>query len=346
MKTKKIIAVLLAVAMIITAFAGCSANKPTEENSTNEPVSASSTTEAVSASNDGAINVSFLKGPTGMGGAYLWTQSDEGKTTNTYNITLDTDATTVGPKLMTGEYDIAAIPTNLAASLYKKSEGKVKVIAVNTLGVLYLVAKNNAVSSVADLKGKTILASGEGTIAQYALDYVLESNNLKVGEDVTVEYSTEHSESVAKALKGGYDVVLLPEPFVSQIITKDSSFAVAVNLTKEWENAGGCTLTMGCLAVNTKFYEENKAAVDAFLADYKASADYVNNNIDDAATLIESHDIMPAAVAKKAIPNANIVCYTDGEMKTALESFYGVLMQQNPKIIGGEMPSEDFYVVK
>ncbi len=340
--TKKIFAAVIVIMLILSAFAGCTDTKVNEENTTDienvtdEVVSNSSQTDV--------INVSLLKGPTGMGGAYMWEKSDNGETVNNYNIALDTDATTVGPKLMQGEYDIAAVPTNLAASLYQKSQGKVKVIAVNTLGVLYIVTKDGAVSSVEDLKGKTILASGQGTIAEYALNYVLESNNLVIGTDVTIEFATEHAESVTKALAGGYDAVLLPEPFVSQIITKDASFSVAINITEEWEKTGDCTLAMGCIAVNAKFYEENKDAVKAFLADYNESVNFVNGNIDDAATLIEKHNIMPAAVAKKAIPNANIVCYTGAEMKQALSSCYNVLLNQNAKIIGGQMPGDDFYV--
>ena len=342
MKTTKLLALILALMMILSSFAGCNDTKTNEEPSTDAETSsvAKNTTEAVKAT----VNLSLLKGPTGMGGAYMWEKSDNGETKNNYNITLDTDATVVGPKLMQGEYDIAAVPTNLAASLYQKSQGKVKVIAVNTLGVLYIVTKNNAVSSVADLKGKTILASGQGTIAEYALNYVLESNNLAIGTDVTIEFATEHAESVTKALAGGYDAVLLPEPFVSQIITKDNSFSVAINITEEWEKTGDCTLAMGCVAVNAKFYEENKETVKNFIADYSESVKYVNENIDDAATLIEKHNIMPAAVAKKAIPNANIVCYTGSEMKHALSSCYNVLLNQNAKIIGGQMPGDDFYV--
>ncbi|MBR5233537.1 MAG: PhnD/SsuA/transferrin family substrate-binding protein [Clostridia bacterium] len=340
--TKKIFAAVLAIMLILTAFAGCTDTTVNEETTTdNENVAE----EVISnAATTDIINVSLLKGPTGMGGAYMWEKSDNGETSNKYNITLDTDATTVGPKLMQGEYDIAAVPTNLAAALYQKSQGKVKVIAVNTLGVLYIVTKDGAVSSVADLKGKTILASGQGTIAEYALNYVLESNNLVIGTDVTIEFATEHAESVTKALTGGYDAVLLPEPFVSQIITKDNSFSVAINITKEWEKTGDCTLAMGCIAVNAKFYEENKEAVRSFLTDYSESVNYINENIENAATLIEKHNIMPAAVAKKAIPNANIVCYTGTDMKQALSSCYNVLFNQNAKIIGGQMPGDDFYV--
>ena len=342
MKKTKILALIMAVMMILVSFAACADTKTNEETSTDAETPK---TETVSENEvERVVNVSFLKGPTGMGGAYMWTKSDNGETANKYNISLDTDATTVGPKLMTGEYDIASIPTNLAASLYQKSEGKVKVIAVNTLGVLYIVTKDGAVNSVEDLKGKTILASGQGTIAEYALNYVLESNNLIIGTDVTIEFATEHAESVTKALAGGYDAVLLPEPFVSQICTKDPSFTVGINITEEWEKTGDCTLTMGCVAVNAKFYEENKDAVKAFLADFSESVDYVNTNIEDAAALIESHDIMAAAVAKKAIPNANIVCYTGEEMKSALSSCFTVLFEQNAKIIGGQMPGDDFYV--
>lgn len=344
MKTKKLITVILALMMILVSFAACANTQTPDEPTSPESVSDDVQSEPESETNAKVINVSFLKGPTGMGSAYMWTKSDRGETSNKYNITLDTDATTVGPKLMTGEYDIAAIPTNLAATLYQKSEGKVKVIAVNTLGVLYLVTKDNAVSSLDDLQGKNILASGQGTIAEYALNYVLEENGYKIGNDVTVEFTTEHSESVAKALAGGYDVVLLPEPFVSQLIAKDASFSVGVNLTEEWEKVGGATLTMGCLAVNAAFYENNKQAVASFLKDYAESAKFVNENIDDAAALIEEHDIMAAAVAKLAIPNSNIVCYTGEEMKTALEGCYEVLFEQNPQIIGGSMPDDDFYI--
>ncbi|MCD7775433.1 MAG: PhnD/SsuA/transferrin family substrate-binding protein [Clostridiales bacterium] len=336
MKSKKIIAMIMAALLMLLSFAACSGD--TTDEVTTEPETASDAAET------DAINVSVLKGPTGMGAAYMWTKSDSGETEYTYNFTLDTDATTVGPKLMTGEYDIASIPTNLAASLYQKSGGKVKVVAVNTLGVLYLVTKDNAVSSLEDLRGMTILASGQGTIAEYALNYVLESYGYEIGTDVTIEFSTEHSESVTKALAGGYDVVLLPEPYVTQIINQDSSFSVAINLTEEWENLGSCTLTMGCIAVNSDFYDSNPEAVASFIADYRESAEYVNANPAEASLLIEEHDIMTASVAASAIPNSNIVCYTGETMKAALESCFTVLYSQDASIIGGAMPDDDFYI--
>lgn len=345
MKLKKFIALFLCLTMIILTFASCGGSK-TPENPTDGSTSLDETAlkEPESGSDGDKIKLSLLKGPTGMGGAYLWTKSDNNETRNAYDITLDTDASTVGPRLMTGEYDIASMPTNVAASLYQKSGGKIKVISVITLGVLYIVTKDNAISGLQDVKGKTILASGKGSIAEYALDYVLESNGLEVGKDVNIEFASEHTESVTKALAGGYDVVLLPEPFVSQIIAKDPSFSVAVDLTEEWEKIAGVTLAMGCFAVNTAYYENHKEEVAAFLEDYSESADYINANIDEGAKLIAEHDIMPEDVAKSAIPNSNIVSYTGDKMKDSLSKCFSVLLEQNPDIIGGKTPDDDFYV--
>ncbi len=260
------------------------------------------------------INLSFLKGPTGMGGAYLWTRSDLGKTANVYNISLDTDPTEVGKKLADGEYDIACIPANLAAALYESSGRKIKVIAVNTLGMLHIVTKNSKISSVKDLEGKTILSAGKGTVAEYALNYVLNKNNV----NAHISFTSEHSETVKKAIEYDYDTLLLPEPFASLLTQSDSSFSLGLDITDEWKKAGGSILTMGCVAVNSDFYYSNKKAVNRFIEEYRESVNYVNNNKNDAAILIDAHSIMSAAIAKQAIPKCNIVCFTNNDMETAM----------------------------
>lgn len=260
------------------------------------------------------INVSFLKGPSGMGGAYMWTKSDLGETANNYNITLDYDSTAVAAKLAAGEYDIACIPANLASAVYEKSAGKIKVIAVNTLGMLYIISKNGAVAGVKDLEGKTILSAGQGTVAEFALDFILKNN----GINASVAFTSQHSETVNKALNGENDILLLPEPFASQLTNADNSFSVGIDITAEWKKSGGTMLTMGCIAVNSDFYNKNRKAADIFINEYKESVDYVNGNYQEAAVLINSHNIMNTVVAEKAIPKCNIVCLTNRDMETAM----------------------------
>ena len=287
------------------------------------------------------VNIAFLKGPTGMGASKLMADNEAGTTANAYNFTLAGAADVVISQLVSGELDMAALPTNAIASLYQKTEGGVQALAVNTLGVLYILERGDSVHSLADLEGKTILSSGQGTTAQAVTDYLLNA----AGVNATVEYAAEHSEVVAKATaeNAAYDVVLLPEPFVTMLTKQAPEFHVALNLTEEWENQGAGLLPMGGIAVRREFAEANPEAVAAFLAEYAASVEWVNANAEEAAALIEKYDIMKAAVAKDAIPRANMVCLTGDAMRVVLGSFYGVLEGFNVKLIGGAMPGEDFY---
>lgn len=286
------------------------------------------------------VNVAFLKGPTGMGAAKLMADAEEGTTANEYAFTLAGAADVVTGQLISGELDMAALPTNVIATLYQKTAGEVQALAVNTLGVLYVLERGESVQSLGDLDGRTILSSGQGTTAEAVLNCLLDAANVTAN----VEYVSEHSEVVAKATaeNSEYDVVLLPEPFVTMLTMQTVDFRVALDLTAEWEQTAAI-LPMGGIAVRREFAENNPEAVAAFLEEYAASVAWVNANAEDAAELIEKYDIMKAAVAKSAIPRANMVCLTGDVMRAVLENFYGVLENFNVKLIGGALPEDDFY---
>lgn len=336
MKKSKIIAVLLALVIALSVFASCSNSAKEPEASTAEPASVQTSSSSAD------IKIGVLKGPTGMGAAYLWDKSEQGKTEDKYSFSLETDASVMGGKLISGEYDIAAIPTNAAAALAKKSDGKVQILAVNTLGILYVLSKSD-ISSVKDLENKTVLTSGQGSAADYVFQYVLKKNGLTPGENVKLEYASEHSEALTKAVKGEADIVMLPEPFVTQLTSKNAEFKVCLDLTKEWKACSDGEPCIGALAINTAFAQKNADAVAKFLKEYKESVDFTNASPVEAGKLIEKCDILAAAVAQKAIPNCNITCITGAEMKKSLVLFYQVLFDFNPAAIGGAMPADSFY---
>jgi len=349
MKTKKILAFLLAAVMTLTLFAGCGAaesSSAAETASASESASESSEAESASASEPAVktdVNIAVLKGPTGMGAAYLMEKNSTGEAANNYNFTIASAPDEITAGLVSGELDIAALPTNAIAALYKKTNGGVQALAVNTLGVLYILENGDTIKSVADLEGKTILASGKGSTAEYVLTYILSQNGLTDGQNVTVEWASEHAEAATKAAAGDYSIVMLPEPFVTSLQKQAPDFRVALNLTDEWENAAGSTLTMGGIAVRKEFADANPEAVAAFVKEYAESADYANSSVDEAAELCGKYGIIDAAVAKEAIPRANIVCLTGDDMRNALMDFYSVLMTFAPDSIGGALPGEDFW---
>ncbi len=330
---KKVLSVLSLILALALVFTACGT------------VSEETTAEETTAAEKTVINIGLLKGPTGMGAAVLLDNDEKGTANADYNLTLAGAPDVLQTALINNELDMAALPTNVAAVLSNKTEGKVQILAVNTLGVIYLMSADETIKTVADLKGKTILSAGQGTTTEYVLNYILTKNGLTPDTDVYVEYASEHAEVISKAKSGGYEVILLPEPFVTQMKGQDASFKVALDLTKEWKALGGGELTMGCIAVRKDFAEANPDAVAAFLKDYEASVNAVNADPEAAGAVIEKFEIAKAAVASKAIPNCNITVMTGEEMKNNVSAYLQVLFDSNPKAVGGKLPADGFYAV-
>lgn len=313
---KKILALFLAAVMLI-GMAACSKNEKTGVT----------------------VNIGVLKGPTGMGAAWLMDQNEQGLSANSYNFTIAGAPDVLTGQLISGDMDMAALPTNAISTLYNKTEGKITVLGVNALGVLYILENGDRINSVADLEGKTILASGQGSTAEYVLNYILEQN----GVSAEIFWASEHSEAATLALSGEYDIVMLPEPFVTTVTTKNGSFRMALDLTREWEALGGGELTMGGIAVRTEFLEAHPDAVKAFVKEYANSVAFTNAQPADAAKLIAKYEIATEEIAKSAIPRCNIVWLHGDNYKAKLENFLGVVYEANPAGIGGKMPGDDFY---
>lgn len=340
--TKKLTALALAL-LFAVSFAGCG----NSQNSAGGTSSSSVSSAAVNSAKK-TMTVVALKGPTGLSMAKLMNDNENKKTKINYKISLVSSPDEIVSKVTGGKADAVAAPTNLAATLYNKTNGKIQMAAVTTLGVLYVLTNGENISSIKDLKGKTVYLTGQGATPEYAFDYILEQNGLTVGKDVKTVYESEHAGLAAKMIAGSVKIAVLPEPFVTQVLMKNKNVKRALNVTDEWDKTAGgkSVLSMGCLIVNKKFAQENKDTVNEFLDEYKVSADYANSNVDETAKLSAKYDIMPEAVAKKAIPNCGIVYIDGSEMKTKIPVFLKVLYTANPKSVGGKLPDGNFYYQK
>ena len=296
-----------------------------------------------------SVNVLALKGPTAMGMVSLMDQADQGEITEeTYDFQIVASPDEVSPAIAQGTADIAAVPANLASVLYQKTNGGVQVLTINTLGVLYLVENGDQVQSVSDLKGKTIYASGKGATPEYALNYILKENGLTPGKDVQIEWKSEHTECVAALAEHEDAAALLPQPFVTTAQSKNDSLRVALDLTEEWDkiqkdNGGNSSLVTGVTVVRTEFAQEHPEIVEDFMERYQESVSYVNEHTEEAAKLIGDYDIVSEEIAKKALPECNIVYIDGAEMKEKLSGYLEVLEQENPQAVGGALPADEFY---
>ncbi len=291
------------------------------------------------------VRVVALKGPTAMGMVELMDKASAGAVDgNAYTFSLEAAPDAVVPQLVKGTVDIAAIPANLASVVYNNT-GKVEVLGINTLGVLYICGfGDEAITSVDDVKGKTIYASGKGSTPQYALETILSSLGLVDGKDVFVEWKSEHAECVAALVaSNGSALAMLPQPFATTAMVQNKDIHILYDLNDAWESISGTPLVTGVVVATKEFAENNRDAVDAFLNSYKESVDFVNSNTADAAALIEKYGIIKAAVAAKALPYCNITLITGDELKSTLSVYLEALYAQNPKSIGGKLPLDEFY---
>ncbi len=367
MKKRSIIKFALGAAALMLMLSGCQGNAASNETSTQsenftiemsspKPITLPETSEEVAVSETPTevtdeteketLNVTVLKGPTGLGTLKLMQENEDKTALNNYNFNIAGSPDEIVAKIATGEIDVAAVPSNLASVLYNKTEGKVKVLAVNTLGVLYLLENGNEIESFSDLKGKTVEMTGKASTPEYTLNYLLSKNGLEVGKDVTVEFKAEHSELAALMAEGSSKLAVLPEPFVTTTITKNPDVRIALDLNAEWEAIEGESLITGVIIARSEVVEGKKEAVDSFLDEYKKSIEFANSNVDETAKLSAKFDIVPEAVAKKAIPRCNIVFLDGDEMKSTISSYLNVLFAADPKSVGGKLPNEDFYYKK
>lgn len=294
------------------------------------------------------VRLGGLKGPTSIGMVKLLDDAQNGSTNNAYDFTMAGSADELTPLLLKGDIDVCAVPINLGSVLYNKSQGAVQMAAINTLGIIYIVEKGGEeVTDLNSLKGMTIYATGKGSTPEYALTFLLSQHGLTIGEDVTVEWMSEPTEIVTKMSAQDHTVAMLPQPYVTVALTQVEGLRVALDLTEEWNRLGveSQFLTAG-LVVRKAFVSEHPEEFKTFLDEYRASTEFVNSNVEEASALTEKYDIVKAPIAKKAIPECNIVCITGDEMKTSVGGYLKVLYDLNPKSVGENLPGDDFYYIE
>ena len=314
---KKIITVLVMAAMALTLFSSCS--KESSE-----------------------IRLVTIKGPAGVAMVNLMSKNDTDKK---YVIETVSSPEEVANKITSGEADIAACPTNMAAALYKKTNGDVKMLATTMLGVLYFMENGDTIKSVADLRGKTIYTTGQGANPEYVLRYILTENGINPDTDVTIEFRAQNDELAALLVSGTAQVALVPEPVVSTVKSKNADLRVALDVTELWNDVSDDEgqLIMSCVIARRDFAEKNPASVKKFMDDLKASIE-ATADIEATAVLCAEYDIIPAApIAKAALPGCNLLYMEGDEMKSKIEGYFNVLFAANPQSVGGALPDDAFY---
>lgn len=334
---KKVLSLLSLMLVIIMAFGltACGGEKDQDTVS-----SASSAGSAVYTPVD--MKVACMTGPTGIGMAKLMAESAEKTTANNYTFTVATAATEINAKFLSDEINIASVPTNVAATLYSKNND-VRMLAVNTYGVLSILEKGDTIKSIADLKGKTIYSTGKGQNPEFIIKHILTENGIDPENDVTLNFVSSE-ELVTLLVKGEAEVAMAPEPAATTVMVKNAELRRALSINDEWSKVSDTQLMMGCVVAKASYIKENPEAVAKFLEEYEKSIEFAKTNIDEAAKHCATYKITASeAIAKKAIPTCNLCYVTGKDMKTNVNGYLNVLFTADSTSIGGAMPNDEFY---
>lgn len=355
---KKVVTIMAGMMLLLTSVCGCatapdnSVEVATIVSESIETENSEDSSEAVSIveadENADKVRVGMLAGPTSLGMMGLIRNAESGITTQKYDFMIATNADELLPLIVKGDLDIALIPANVASVLYNKTEGNIRAIDINTLGVLYMVSSDDSIKTPSDLMGKTIYLTGKGTTPDYVLRYVLKENDIN-DTDVTLGYKSEATEVVSAISEDSEAVGLLPQPFVTVACAKNEKLGIVMDMNEQWNKLNsdsGSKLVTGVTITTADYLENHEDAVEVFLTDHSHSVAALESDLDDIAALSVEKGILPSEdIALAAIPQCSITYITDAAMKDALGGYLGVLFEQDAASVGGALPGEDFYYI-
>ena len=296
---------------------------------------------------DGKIHIAAMNGPTLMGLGHLY-NAENGKADSKYTFTKEGTPDAVVAGLANKTFDAACLPANTAAIVFNTDSIDIQVAAISMLGVLYVVQKAGTpvIANLADLSGQTVYLTSQGSTPDVAFRYLLAQNNIN---NVKLEFETEGSIIAAgiKTANSKYDYALLPQPAATVASSGPGAATEAIHLSGEWKKFHPeSDIITAVLVVRTAYIKNNRAAFEKFLEDYRKSVEFVTDarNLDISAGYVVDMGIVPALpLAKAALLKCGITFIRAEEMRTSLSQFYQVLYDQNPRSIGGKIPSQKFY---
>ena len=309
------------------------------------PLFAQAAKEAQLASERVSIRMAVMQGPSGFGTVALGREGGRIDETTMVDISVYPSPNEVIARLVSGELDVAALPTNVAANLYAKNVG-VKVAAITGEGMLMFLTNDASITELGDLANRKISIPGAGGTPDQMTRILTTALGFDPDVDVELDYSIAAPAQLAQMLIAGrVDLAVLPEPFVSMAVRSSDKVIQLLDIQALWSALTGTgNYPMTVVVVSDKFSSTHAEKVPVLMQAIKDSVDWVNANPAEAGVLIEEAGIMKAAMAVPAIPRCNLVFKTAAEGYDAMDTYLKVLHGFDYTSVGGVVPDASFYL--
>ena len=319
---KKLFYLISSILLISTLLSSCDNNSKKSENT---------------------YTLASLKGPSSIGLLPL-IDSINNVENPSLEITISPEPLQVRKMMLEGTADFAILPSTTAALLYNKGLDY-QLIAIPIWGTLSLCGTDESINDWSDLKNKKVYLMAKGMTPDVLFRYLLKENDLQPYEDVELDYRfPTHIDLANAVIAGRADMAVLSEPYLSLALLKNNNLKRIFDLGDKWYELKEIPIAETALLCKKELLEKNPEFVEKLLKIYSKSTEWVNDNLEESASLAVKYGIVPDSVAAlNSIPHSNLKLRLTKDVKDLVKQYLNVFYEMDSVIIGGKMPDEEFY---
>jgi len=290
------------------------------------------------------VAVAALQGPTGVGVAPYLSDSVTVTDNATISFEIVSNPSVMVGRLASGEADIGMLPSNVAAQLFNRGV-PIRIGAVTLWGVLYVVGTDQSIQEWEDLRGRSVQSIARGATPDILLRHLLAENGVNPESDLTLDYRFAPAELAQLVAGGEVDLAVLPEPFVTQVLRRRDDLSIVLDFQDGWSELYEDQYPQTVVVVRDDAWQESQAAMEDALSLIESGWDTVTQNPQAAGEMVsESPLSLPGPVVAAALPRFNARYVSARDAQSALERYFQVLHDFEPRTVGGEVPGAAFYL--
>lgn len=289
------------------------------------------------------ISVTALTGPTGVGVARLINSGPTVAGSARISVSLVPEPPLMVARLASGETDIGMLPSNVAAQLAARGI-PVQIAGVSLWGVLYVVSSDPSIDDWGDLRGRTFHSLAQGANPDVIARHLMTLSGIEPDGEVDMRYGFGHAEIAQLLIAGEIETAILPEPLVTQVLSRSDALSIVIDVQEDWAAAYGDRYPQTAIVVRTDAVERSPAAIaDALETIERAWAESLADPVATGRASEQAGLGIPAALITQALPRFNVDYRTAIEARAELDRYFTILYAANPRDVGGAVPGDSLY---
>ncbi|EGT3616252.1 ABC transporter substrate-binding protein [Clostridium perfringens] len=330
-KLNRILSLVLMAIFSVFLFVGCNTSKKEE---TKVPAEKTSIEIVVP---DGLPAISIVK---------MIKEKPEISTNLNINYSIVKGSDALVSKVLKGEGDICIVPSNVAAIAYNKGVGY-KLAGTVGFGSLYVISSDDSVKTLSDLKGKDVYNVGQGLTPDLIFKILLQNDGINPEKDLTLSYVNAASELAPLFIEGKAKYAVVPEPMLTQIMTKKPDTKIVASLNDQWKEMSDSEMgyPQSSVIVKEDLVNNHFDDVQKILKEIENSTKWANENREEAGSFAEEVGITgKKQIIAKSLERANLNYVSAGDSESAYIGYYNKIYSLEPKAIGGKKINEEIFL--